>query len=118
MEVISALIRQEGSIHTLNTPNRSALPDFAPARIVEVPARVGMGSATPLVQDRFPTEILGLLHMLAEYQWLAAQSIWHGDRQAMEHALAANPLVLSLSPAHKMFDQMIPLLRPWLPKGY
>lgn len=118
VEVISALIRQEGSIHTLNIPNRSALPDFAPDRIVEVPARVGMGSATPLVQERFPAEILGLLHMLAEYQWLAAQSIWHGDRQAMVHALAANPLVISLSTAHKMLDQMIPLLKPWLPKGY
>ena len=112
VEVISALIRKDGSVHTLNIPNRSALPDFAPDRIVEVPARVGMGSVTPLVQDKFPSEILGLLHMLAEYQWLAAQSIWSGDRKAMEHALAANPLVLSLSTARKMLDQMIPLLNP------
>ncbi len=118
VEVISALIRKDGSIHTLNIPNRSALPDFAPDRVVEVPARVGMGSVTPLVQDKFPADIQGLLHMLAEYQWLAAQSIWSRDRKAMEHALAANPLVLSLTTARKMLDQMIPMLKPWLPAGF
>jgi len=115
VEVLSGLVLQNGSIHTLNISNRSALPDFAPDRVVEVPARLESKGATALVQDRLPSEIVGLLHMLVEYQWLSAQSIWNCDRKAMEHALASNPLVLSLPLAKKLLDEIIPLQKAYLP---
>lgn len=102
VEVLRGLVQANGSIHTLNIPNRTAVPDFAPDRVVEVPARLERAGATPLVQPRLPSAVVGLLHMLAEYQWLAAEAIWHGDRPAMERALAANPLVVSLALARKL----------------
>ena len=105
VEVLSALVQNTHSIHTLNVPNRYGLPDFSPDRIVEVPARLSKAGGDPVVQGHFPSEIVGLLHMLAEYQWLAAQSIWSGDRQALEHALASNPLVLSLSLARQLLNE-------------
>ncbi|MEZ4837127.1 MAG: hypothetical protein R2873_34880 [Caldilineaceae bacterium] len=98
--------RRDGSVHILNVPNRGALPDFAPDRVVEVPARLEPRGATPLVQDRLPSEVVGLLKMLAEYQWLAADAIWREDRRALEQALASNPLVLSLSLAQRMLDEV------------
>jgi alpha-galactosidase/6-phospho-beta-glucosidase family protein len=52
----------DGSIHTLNVPNRRALPAFAPERVVEMPARLERAGATPLVQDALPSEVMGLLH--------------------------------------------------------
>jgi 6-phospho-beta-glucosidase len=109
VEVISGLVRNDNSIHTLNIPNRGALPDFESDRIVEVPARLEKRSATPLVQDALPKEVVGLLRMLAAYQWLAADAIWNGDRKAIEHALASNPLVLSLSLAKQLLNAIIPL---------
>jgi 6-phospho-beta-glucosidase len=109
VDVLSGLVRQAGEIYTLNVPNRHAIPNFAPDRIVEVPARVEIQGAIPLVQPQLPPEIVGLLHMLAEYQWLAADAIWSGDRRAIEHALASNPLVLSLPLARKLLDETIPL---------
>lgn len=109
VEVIRSLHVHDGSIRTLNIPNRSALPDFAADRVVEVPARVERAGASPLVQERLPSEVMGLLHMLAEYQWLAADAIWNGDRRALEHALASNPLVLSLPLAKKLLDTIVPL---------
>ncbi len=75
VEVLSSLVEQGGAIHTLNVPNHTALPDFAPDRIVEVPARLERRGATPLVQEPLPSEVVGLLHMLAEYQGLAANAI-------------------------------------------
>lgn len=104
VEVLRGLVQAEGVIHTLNVPNRTALPDFAPDRVVEVPARLSRMGATPLVQDRLPAAVVGLLHMLAEYQWLAAEAIWHDDPPAMTRALAANPLVLSLPLAQQLLD--------------
>ncbi|MFO7632867.1 MAG: hypothetical protein R6W76_10020 [Caldilinea sp.] len=104
VEVLRGLVQRDSSIHTLNIPNRSALPDFAPDRVVEVPARLERASATPLVQDRLPSAVVGLLQSLAEYQWLAADAIWRDDRKAMVHALAANPLVLSLPLAQSLLN--------------
>lgn len=106
VEVLRGLVTQDGSIHTLNVPNRTALPDFAPERVVEVPARLEQRGATPLVQERLPSAVAGLLQMLAEYQWLAAAAIWHADRGAMVRALAANPLVLSLPLAQEMLEEV------------
>lgn len=102
VEVLRGLAQGDGRIYTLNVPNRGALPALAPDRVVEVPARLERRGATPLVQDRLPSAVMGLLHMLAEYQWLAAEAIWHEDRRALVHALAANPLVLSLPLAEKL----------------
>lgn len=102
VEVLRGLVQRDESIHTLNIPNRAALADFAPDRIVEVPARLEARGATPLAQERLPTAVVGLLQMLAAYQWLAAEAIWHNDRSAIVRALATNPLVLSLSLAERL----------------
>lgn len=80
----------------------AALPTFAPDRVVELPARLERRGATPLVQEPLPSAVSGLLQSLAEYQWLAADAIWRDDRKAIKHALAANPLMLSLSLAEAL----------------
>lgn len=116
VEVLRSLITQDKGIHTLNITNRSAIPALAADRVVEVPARVEDAGATPLVQDALPSDVMGLLHMLAEYQWLAADAIWNGDRKALNRALAANPLVLSLQLAERLLDVIIPLQHTFLPE--
>lgn len=107
VEVMRGLVTQDASIHTLNIPNRTAIPNFADDRVVEVPARLEQNGATPLVQNALPSDVVGLLQMLAEYQWLAADAIWNGDRTALKQALASNPLVLSLSLAEKLLDEIV-----------
>lgn len=118
VEVLRGLAVQDASIHTLNVPNRSAIPNFASDRVVEVPARLEIKGATPLVQNALPSQVVGLLHMLAEYQWLAADAIWNGDRNALKHALASNPLVLSLSLAENLLEEIIPLHQAYLPEQF
>lgn len=75
VDVLKGLVQQDGSIHILNVPNRHALPDFAPDRIVEIPAWLESTSAIPLAQGDLPAQVVGLLQMLAQYQWLAADAI-------------------------------------------
>lgn len=118
VEVMRGLVTQNASIHTLNIPNRSAIPTFAPDRVVEVPARLEPKGATPLVQDGLPSEVVGLLHMLAEYQWLAADAIWNGDFLKLKHALAANPLVLSLSLAEQLLNEIMPLQKTYFSSDF
>ena len=115
VEVLRGLVTNDHSVHTLNIPNRGALAPFAADRIVEVPALVANQGATPLVQASLPQEVVGLLHMLAEYQWLAAKAIWNGDRKALAQALAANPLVLSISLAEKLLDEVVAVQSQYFP---
>jgi 6-phospho-beta-glucosidase len=109
VEVMRGLVEGEAHIHTLNIPNQTAIPNFAPDRIVEVPARLDPMGVTPLVQERLAPDVVGLLSMLAEYQWLAAEAIWQGDRSALVRALASNPLVLSLEGAEALLNDIVPL---------
>jgi len=118
VEVMRGLVTQNASIHTLNVPNQSAMPDFASDRVVEVPARLEKSGATPLVQTHLPSEVVGLLHMLAEYQWVAADAIWNGDRRALTHALASNPLVLSLPLADALLNDIIPFQQVHIHKRF
>ena len=104
VEVLRGLVTQDSSIHTLNVPNRAALPDFALDRVVEVPARLEQAGAKPLAQPSLPVEVVGLLQMLASYQWVSAEAIWHEDHAGMVRALATNPLVLSLTAAETLLS--------------
>jgi len=102
VRVLLALATGEEARLTLNVRNDGALPDLDPERIVEVPCRVARGRVAPEPQGRFGRDHVGLLRMLADYQAAAADAIWTGDPGAMERALAANPLVVSLSLARDL----------------
>ncbi len=116
VDVLRGLVNKAPTIHILNVPNRGAIPGFDRNRVVEVPARLEADGATPLVQNPLPHEFMGLLHMLAEYQWLAADAIWNGDTKAVKQALASNPLVMSLSVAEQLLDAIVPLQKDYFPK--
>ena len=102
VRVLRALATGACTRLTLNVRNGDALPDFDPERVVEVPCELHEGRITPASQARFPRDTVGLLRMLADYQAAAAEAIWEADHDAQERALAANPLVVSLSLARTL----------------
>ena len=102
VRVLRTLATGERTRLTLNVRNGSTLPDFDPERVVEVPCDLHEGRITPVPQERFPRDTVGLLRMLADYQAAAADAIWGADHVALDRALAANPLVLSLALARSL----------------
>jgi 6-phospho-beta-glucosidase len=54
--------------------------------------------------------------MLAEYQALTAEAAWKGTRRDAVRALASNPLVLSLTKAEAIYDEMAAAHRDFLPE--
>jgi 6-phospho-beta-glucosidase len=53
--------------------------------------------------------------MLAEYQLLAADAAWSGDRRQAIRALASNPLVMTLELAERLFAEMAAAHAAYLP---
>jgi 6-phospho-beta-glucosidase len=115
VDVMSAVFNDRRTVWPVNVPNRGAIPGFPDDLVVEVPGFCDRHGVTPLTQPPLPRQVNGLTQMLAEYQWLTAEAAWHGSRRDAVRALAANPLVLSLSKAESLYDEMSRAHRAYLP---
>ncbi|MFL5679966.1 MAG: glycoside hydrolase, partial [Chloroflexota bacterium] len=95
--------------------NHGSMPGFPDDLVVEVPATVGASGAAPIPQPPLAREVRGLIEMLGEYQALTAEAAWSGARRDGIAALASNPLVLSLTKAEAIYDEMAAAHRAHLP---
>jgi 6-phospho-beta-glucosidase len=114
---MDAVYNDRGEVLPVNVPNTGrAVPDLDEDVVVEVPGRLGADGITPLPQDPLPRHVRGLVEMLAEYQVLAAEAAWSGDRHDAILALAANPLVRSVDKAERLYDELAAAHRAYLPE--
>jgi 6-phospho-beta-glucosidase len=116
IDVIEAMVNDTGARWPVNVPNRGcALPGFPEDLVVEVPAIVDRHGATPIQVPPLPRQVRGLIEMLGEYQALTAEAAWSGGRREAIAALASHPLVVSLSLAERLYDEMAAAHRAYLP---
>jgi 6-phospho-beta-glucosidase len=116
IDVIDAIVNDRGTTWPVNVPNAGGvLPGFPDDLVVEVPAVVDRRGATPNVVPPLPRPVRGLIEMLGEYQALTAEAAWSGGRREAVQALASNPLVVSLSLAERLYDEMAAAHRAHLP---
>jgi 6-phospho-beta-glucosidase len=115
IDVMDAVYNDRGEIWPVNVPNRGAIPDFADDLVVELPGYVDKNGARPLVAGALPAQSAGLVKMLAEYQAATARVALYGNRRQAIQALASNPLVMSLSKAEALFDEMAAAHREYIP---
>ncbi|GCE30272.1 6-phospho-beta-glucosidase [Dictyobacter alpinus] len=115
IDVMDAIYNDRKEIWYVNMPNRGALADFPDDLVVEMPGFVDRSGITPLVQGHLPRQVRGLVKMLGEYQALAAEAAWTGNRKQAIQALASNPLVHSLHKAETIYDEMAAALQEHLP---
>jgi 6-phospho-beta-glucosidase len=116
IDVIDAIVNDNGSTWPVNVPNRGgALPSFPEDLVVEIPAVVGRDGAVPIAVPPLARQVRGLIEALGEYQALTAEAAWSGRRREAVAALASHPLVVSLSLAERIYDEMAAAHRAWLP---
>ncbi|MGH2541724.1 MAG: glycoside hydrolase [Ardenticatenaceae bacterium] len=115
VDVLAAIVNDQNVVFPCNVPNRGAIANFPDERVVEVPCLVNRHGATPLVQERLPEPVAGLVEMLGEYQGAAAVAAWNGSRSDAIRALVSNPLVLELKKATAIYDEMAAAHRAHLP---
>ncbi len=117
IDVIDAVVNDTRATWPVNVPNRGgALPGFPEDLVVEVPAVVSKDGATPVGVPALPRHVQGLIEGLGEYQALTAEAAWTGGRRDAVRALASHPLVVSLSLAETLYDEMAAAHRAWLPE--
>ena len=116
VDVIDAWVNDTDETWPVNVPNAGgALPGLPDDLVVEVPGRVGAGGITPVPVPPLRVEVLGLIQALGAFQALTAEAAWSGTRRDAVAALAGHPLVLSLTRAEAIYDEMAAAHRAWLP---
>jgi len=115
IDVIDAIVNDTGATWPVNVPNRGTIPGFPDDLVVEAPAVVDRAGAHPIAQPPLPANVRGLIESLGAYQALTAEAAWTGGRREAVAALAAHPLVVSLSLAERIYDDMAAAHRVHLP---
>jgi 6-phospho-beta-glucosidase len=117
IDVMDAVFNDKDEVHPVNMQNRGgALPGFPDDLVVEVLGRCHAGGIEVLPAQPLPRAVRGLVEMLGEYQALAAEAAWSGTRRDAVRALCANPLVLHVELAERVFDALAAAHRPYLPE--
>lgn len=107
IDAMNAHFNDTGDVLPVNLPNTGGvLPGFDEDVVVEVSTKVDATGFTPLPQQPLPHAVRGLVYALAEHQVLAARAAWEGDSRDGIRALAAHPLVPSLSVAEDLYVEM------------
>jgi 6-phospho-beta-glucosidase len=115
--VVAAVVGDTAEQYPVNIPNRGAIEGFADDLVVELPAVCDAAGFHPTVRGvALPAHVSGLIEMLAEYQSLTADAGWHGSHDDAIRALAAHPLVLSLSKAERLYEDLASAHAPHLPE--
>lgn len=116
IDVMDAVFNDKNEVHPVNVPNAGgALPGLPDDLVVELTGRCHAGGIDAIPARPLPRHVRGLVEMLGEYQALAADAAWHGSRADAIRALCANPLVLRLELAERLYDALAAAHRPYLP---
>jgi 6-phospho-beta-glucosidase len=117
IDVMDAIFNDKDEVHPVNMPNAGgALPGFPEDLVVEVEGRCHAGGIDVLPARPLPRHVRGLVEMLGEYQALAAEAAWSGTRADGVRALYANPLVLNVELAERLYDALAAAHRAYLPE--
>jgi len=117
IDVMDAIFNDTDEVHPVNMPNAGgALAGFPEDLVVEVEGRCTAGGIEVLPAPPLPRHVRGLVEMLGEYQALAAEAAWSGTRVDAVRALYANPLVLNVELAERLYDALAAAHREYLPE--
>ena len=117
IDVMDAVFNDKDEVHPVNVPNRGGvLEGFPEDLVVEVPGRCNAAGIEPLRTKPLPRHLRGLVMMLGEYQALAAEAAWSGSATDAVRALAANPLVMQLDLAERLYGKLAAAHRDLLPE--
>jgi len=104
--LITSLSSGDGAVHEVDLRNGMTLEGLAADDVVEVPAQIGKGGATPLPQPPLAPELLGLVQHVAAYERLTVRAALSRDAVDARKALLAHPLIGQVELVEGLLERM------------
>ncbi len=114
VQLIAAMEKNYCFAANLNVMNHGLIPSLPPECCVEVPCLVNGAGILPTRMEHYPEQLAALNRGMINVQLLGAQGALDGDRRAVFHAIAADPLTaakLGLDEIQAMTDELFEALR-------
>jgi len=106
LDLITSLSSGDGAVHEVDLRNGMTLEGLAADDVVEVPAQIGKGGATPLPQPPLAPELLGLVQHVAAYERLTVRAALSRDAVDARKALLAHPLIGQVELVEGLLERM------------
>jgi 6-phospho-beta-glucosidase len=116
LDAMDAFYNNKREVMTVNVRNNGAIPNLPSDLVVELPGFVDRNGVAPTCHGPLPEHLVGLVYKLANYQVLAAEAGWGGDRRQAIQALASHPFMRSLPVTEALYDDMASQLKNLLPE--
>jgi 6-phospho-beta-glucosidase len=115
IDCMDAMYNDRNEEMPVNVANRGSVPGLPDELVVETKARVDKHGVHRMAMPALPRQVAGLVEALGEFQLLASHVAWDGAVDDGVRALAAHPLVRSLSVARDLYAEMAHAHRAYLP---
>lgn len=112
-QIIINMVKNSAGTAHLNVMNHGLIPTLPPECAVEVPCLVNGAGIFPCRVPEYPEKLAALNRGMIGVQMLGAEGALNGDRDAIFHAVAADPLtaaVLGLDEIKAMTDELFAAL--------
>jgi 6-phospho-beta-glucosidase len=113
--LLASLVSDAGDVQVVNLRNRGTMPFLPDEAVIEVPATIGAGGASPVSVVPLPPLMSGLVAHVSAYEELAVDAALRGGRQRVADALLAHPLVGQYELAGLLADRLIAENASYLP---
>ncbi|GAA2338084.1 6-phospho-beta-glucosidase [Streptomyces cuspidosporus] len=107
VDLTSSLLRDTGEVRIVNTFNQGTLPFLPDDAVIEVPAAVDAGGASPLPVRPLEPLYAGLIAHVTAYEDLALEAALKGGRERVFDALLAHPLIGQIEYAEQLTDTLL-----------
>lgn len=115
VDLLSSIYNDKKEEQIVNVQNNSAIMDLPENVCVEVPCLVGKNGPKPLATGRMDKKVCGLVQSVKNYEELAIEAAFKGDRALACVALANHPLVPDYTTAEKIMGAILDVHKPYLP---
>ena len=116
VSLISSIYNDKKEIHTVNTQNKGVIKELPYDSVIETNCIVDKKGVTPLIIDKLPPEVMGLLQSVKSYEINAVEAAVKGDRNKAVLAMSCHPLVPSVEIALKLTEEMLQINKNYLPQ--
>lgn len=116
--VMEAVYNDTGKWMVINVPNNGTIQFLDDEAVIETACFVSRDGIKPLNLKNYPTEVIGLISAVKNYESLTVEATLTGDYDTALKAMLAHPLIREYDIAKPLLDEMLEAHKDYLPQFF